>query len=78
MVYHQLHPTMLDGTIMSIKMYNYTHTAVQVGHQPLHMAALNGHIDVAEYLVTECKVPIEPVAQVMVLSHVYLYSGTSE
>lgn len=42
------------------------------------MAALNGHIDVAEYLVTECKVPIEPVAQVMVLSHVYLYSGIFE
>ena len=28
------------------------------------MAASNGHIDIAEYLVMECKVPVEPAAQV--------------
>lgn len=31
------------------------------------MAASNGHIDVIEYLVTECKVPVECVADVCFL-----------
>ena len=28
------------------------------------MAASNGHIDVVKYLISECNVPIEPIAQV--------------
>ena len=36
----------------------------QEGHQPLHMAAMYGQIGIVEYLVSECKVPIEPVAMV--------------
>lgn len=33
------------------------------------MAASNGHIDVAEYLVTECKVPVECVSDVCATCH---------
>lgn len=33
------------------------------------MAASNGHIDVAEYLVTKCKVPVECVSDVCATCH---------
>ena len=48
---------------------------IQDGFQPLHMAASNGHIDIAKYLVTECKVQVDPTAQVLSLTYIIeLYS----
>lgn len=47
----------------------------QAGYQPLHMAASNGHIDVAEYLVTECKVPVECVSDVCATCHMLYPTG---
>ena len=38
--------------------------STQAELQPLHMAAKNGHIDVAQYLVLECKVSLDSVAKV--------------
>ena len=38
---------------------------MQDGFQPLHLAAMRGNIDVAEYLVVECGIPVEVAGQVM-------------
>lgn len=43
---------------------------LQDGYQPLHMAAINGQISVAEYLVMECQLSVEPVAQVYISMNV--------
>lgn len=47
----------------------------QNGFQPLHMAASNGHIDIAEYLLLECQVPIDTTSQVAsYISYIYTYT----
>ena len=46
-------------------MVAHSYEPLQIGLQPLHVAAVVGNIDIAEYLVMECGVPIEPAAEVM-------------
>lgn len=48
-----------------IQLYYNNIIFIQDGSQPLHLAAANGHVDIAEYLVMECGVPIESTAQVI-------------
>ena len=31
----------------------YIHTNIQIGYQPVHLAAMNGHVKLVEYLVSE-------------------------
>jgi len=44
--------------------YFLTHVTIQIGYQPVHLAAMNGHVKLVEYLVSENRGLIDAVVAV--------------
>ena len=50
----------------------YLLSLFQGGNTPLHLAAMNGHVDVIDYLVRERRAAVEPEL-IVSINHNYAY-----